>query len=872
MDAINQKRALVQGVEKKSHFSNCFISSSTTDGRLMAINDKYLAIAYIGKGNIKLLDSSQPINLMNNNSKVQFEDSNILDMEFSPFDSDLLCFSNENNHVFLSRINYLSADNIEFNSDVYQGHEKKVNFINFNPIASNVMVSSTSFGDIHIWESKEFKTYNQFKLAYNPSNISWSPNGDLIGITAKNKILTIYDPRKKNAVFQEQISQNSLVVKFAWLDNNTVATVGFNKKMNKELSLIDIRKSNSYQYDNISFSAIEIDKYTSTTTPFVNQELKLIYCVGKEEKSIKIFDYYSGKLLKNNDFIASDQNLFSVFLNRQYLNKSKMEVDRFARYTKNKNIYYVSFNLLPEQNFDGILYPSEDCSKPQMNSNDWIIGKKFERISTKVYHKRPIQSSNYQVQNNEQNSNKETNNSKNKFFQQFININEKDDNSNNESKYSNYTSKNSNFSQQKDYEELYKKFEIENKSLTNKNLDLQKKLKEEENENKALYEKLKTKEENENNYNNNISEINRLKKIIQDKEKKYQDLLNENRQKEERSSKNIANLKAQINEKILLIKKKDKEILSYTNLINNKDNTIKVNQSKIQLLEEEKKNYLQVNDEINQKFELSLAELSKVQEELDNLKNEQDTIINNSKLEFEEEKKVLENNISELNIKYENINNKYHNEQKLNQKLSKENENYKEIKNNYEKIQKENGEKDDIIMNLNQDLNEKENLLKKYIEDLNKSKEDLNNEKKEKIKLKNGNNKLTQVNLENQKLKKQNEVQSDEIEKLKEDNKLKETMNLSLNDEIQRINKEKENLIQKLNEAKKNYEEEKTKNDKERENIEKNNNSKIQELTNKIKSYENQTSQNKIKEEQLIQDNEKYKYLVNDYIQKILQI
>ena len=411
MDDKNQKRVLVQGLEKKGHFSNCFISSSITDGRLMSLNDKYLALAYLSKGTIKLLDSSQPINLMNNNSKVQFEDSNILDMEFSPFDSDLLCFSNENNHVFLSRINYLSADNIEFNSDVYIGHEKKVNFVNFNPIASNIMVSGTSYGDIHIWESKEFKTYMQFRLSYNPNTILWSPNGDLIGITTKNRILTIYDPRNRNAIFQDQISQNSTVIKFAWLDNNNVATIGINNDNKKVLSLLDIRKSNEGLYNNYFFSSIEINQYTSVTVPYVNPELKLIYCVGKEESSIKVFDYCTGSLKKNNEFKALEQNNFSVFLNRQYLNKSKMEVDRFARLTKNRNIFYVSFNILPGQNFDGILYPSEDFSKPQMNSNDWIIGKKFEKIPTRVYQKRPTQNyEQYQAQNNELNNYKEKNN------------------------------------------------------------------------------------------------------------------------------------------------------------------------------------------------------------------------------------------------------------------------------------------------------------------------------------------------------------------------------------------------------------------------------------------------------------------------------
>ena len=376
-----QKRYYVQGVEKKDNFLNCFLNSIITDGRLMALNDKYLALAYLGKGNIKLVDSSKPINLTNNYSTFQLEESNILDMEFSPFDSNLLCFSNDNSNVFLSKITYKTSNEIELNFKVYKGHEKKVNFINFNPIASNIMVSGTSYGDIHIWESNEFKTYSQFKLPYNPNTLFWSPHGDLIGITTKNKFLNIYDPRNRKAVFQEQISQNSLITKFAWLDNKSVATVGINSDNKKVLSLLDIRK---YNESNNYFSELEINQYTTLTIPYVNPELKLIYCVGKEERTIKIFDYCTGSLKKNNEFKASEANNCSVFLNRQYLNKSKMEVDRFARYTKNRNIFYVSINLLPGQNFDGILYPDTEFAKPQMDSNDWIIGKKFEHIPTRL--------------------------------------------------------------------------------------------------------------------------------------------------------------------------------------------------------------------------------------------------------------------------------------------------------------------------------------------------------------------------------------------------------------------------------------------------------------------------------------------------------
>ena len=640
-----QKRFLVQGREDNQHFSNCFLNSTMTDGRLMAINDKYLALAFLGKGNIKLLDSSQPINLKNNYSIIKLEDSNILDMEFSPFDSNILCFCDENNYVFLSKINYKSANDIEFNSTFYQGHEKKVNFINFNPIASNLMVSGTTYGDIHIWESKECKTYMQFKLAYNPTSILWSPNGDLIGVTTKNRILTVYEPRNRNMIFQEQISQNSLISRFAWLDNNMVATVGINKENKKELSLLDIRKSNKKQNNSIAFSTIEINQYNqynSVTIPFVNPELKLIYCVGKEESTITIFDYCTGSLKKNNVFKSFEPNDFCVLLNRRYLNKSKMEVDRFARCTKRRKIYYVSFYLLPGQNFDGILYPSKEFTKPQMDSNEWINGKKFEKNPPRIYHKR-------QFQNNELKYYKQLDTSANKPLNKLVNQKKEVENS---------KSKNngSNLSQQKDYEYLYKELEKEHISLKSKFSDLQNSLK--KNENLNLSEKLKISEEQINSIK---LEINKYKELIQEKDKTIQGLKNDYKQKEEKALKNIEELNSQINEQNSLLKSKEKEITNYKNSIKEKDNIIKNYELKLRIESENKLNIEEIKLEYEKKISLLKEQLKKNYE--GEMSKKIEVIKNQYRENMDQELKNIRknlikkvgNNLKELKEKYKNI-------------------------------------------------------------------------------------------------------------------------------------------------------------------------------------------------------------------------
>jgi len=300
MNRRKPEKNLIQGAVKSDHFSNCNLSSFPTEGRLMAINDKYLALATMGMGNIKLVDSKKPVNLTKIYSSFSIEEAIILDMEFSPFNRGLLCFSNDNSKVFLCRIKEEGKIDIDINSKCYVGHNKKVSFVNFNPIASNIMCSGTSYGEAHVWESNQFKNVWSTRIFSNINDLLWSPNGSLIGITAKNRYFYSFDLRTKAPAFQVQVSALSTNAKFSWIDNNLISAIGWKKNGEKLLSIIDTRKMGGQQNKNRFLSSITIDSYSSLTTPFIDRDLKLIYSVGKEEKTIKIFDYNNDILKKNN--------------------------------------------------------------------------------------------------------------------------------------------------------------------------------------------------------------------------------------------------------------------------------------------------------------------------------------------------------------------------------------------------------------------------------------------------------------------------------------------------------------------------------------------------------------------------------------------
>ena len=367
---LDSKLIKIQGKELNNCFINCKIPNTITDGRLMADNDKYLIMAWNNKpGAINVVNPDNPCDLENYIDTFNVQDSNILDMEFSPFNSDIFYFSNENNYIFEGKI---TQDN-KLITDYYKFHKDKVYFINSNPVASNVICSGTSTSEIHIWDSIQFKMQTQFKFLNNINSILWNPNGSLIGISGKKYLLTLIDPRNSEIIYGEkinnEINSNS---KLVWLNENSLATINYNiKEKQFNLSLYDIRNNLINPFSNIN-----IGTKGSFLTPFADPELYLIYLTEKNSNLIKYFDYSNGSVKKCGEFKTSEESIFSMQLNRKYLKKNNQEIDKFLRYTKKNKIFYVSFNI-----DNKLIYPSEKLLNPQMTSEEWFEEKRVIQLN-----------------------------------------------------------------------------------------------------------------------------------------------------------------------------------------------------------------------------------------------------------------------------------------------------------------------------------------------------------------------------------------------------------------------------------------------------------------------------------------------------------
>ncbi|MEE3325480.1 MAG: DUF1899 domain-containing protein [Methanosphaera sp.] len=384
MNASKFKNAL--GEIKKEHFTNCNVTTVSTEGRYLAVNGNFLAMSWSNQGEIVVVDSSSFCSCKPDQPRIKGRRANVLDLEFSPHSSDLLAAAFDDCMVALYKIPEGGlTQHLTQEVQIYQKHMKKVPFVTFNPVASNVLCTGAFLGDIHIWNALTGESYVELKADETPTCVQWNPNGTLIGATTKKKTINIFDPRSNKLIMSHVINEAFQASKFAWLDNEQFVTLGWNKTKAKMMRLFDIRKVKEDLTAESEVTSIKIDSSTTVTTPYVDRESKLVYAIAKGEAMVRTFDYSTGTFIKGIDFSKGEPSISTVMFDRKCLDYNKLEVDRFARYVNSHKVFYVSYTI-PRRNpgYDPTLYPPVECGEPALTYEQWVGGETAEPIKKEI--------------------------------------------------------------------------------------------------------------------------------------------------------------------------------------------------------------------------------------------------------------------------------------------------------------------------------------------------------------------------------------------------------------------------------------------------------------------------------------------------------
>ena len=368
------------GADKKEKFTNCSVTTVSTEGRLIAVNGNFLAMSWSNMGEVVVVDSATPFGVKPDQPRIKGHRANVLDLEFSPFSSDLLACAFDDNSVLLYKIPEGGlTEHMTQEVQIYQNHTKKVPFVTFNPVAADVVCSGAFLGELHVWNVIKGEKFCELKADDTPTLVSWSPSGTLIGATTKNKFINIFDPRANKMILKHQINEAFQSAKFAFLDDERFVTTSWNKAGAKMLRLWDVRKVKEDLSSEGEVTGVQIDTSKTVSTPFVDRESQLLYSVGKGEAGIHIYDYSDGTFRKGINFSSSEPSICSVLFDRKCLDYNTLEVDRFARYVNSQKVYYVSFTI-PRRNpgFDPTLYPPVECGEPALTYEQWTGGETSE--------------------------------------------------------------------------------------------------------------------------------------------------------------------------------------------------------------------------------------------------------------------------------------------------------------------------------------------------------------------------------------------------------------------------------------------------------------------------------------------------------------
>ena len=384
MNASKFKNACGEDIKQK--YLNCSVTTVSTEGRLIAVNGNFLAMSWSNAGEIVVVDSTNFCSIKPDQPRIKGHRANVLDIEFSPFSSDLLAAAFDDNTVLLYKIPEGGlTEHITQEVQIYQKHMKKVPFVTFNPIASDVLCSGAFLGDIHIWNALKGETYAELKADETPTCVQWNPNGTLIGATTKKKNINIFDPRANKMIMNHGINEAFQAAKFAWTSDEQFVTTSWTKNKAKMMRLWDIRKVKDDLSSEGEVTSVKIDSSTTVTTPFVDKESKLIYTIAKGEAIIRTYDYSQGTFYKGIDFSSAEPSISSVMFDRKCLDYNRLEVDRFARYVNSQKVYYVSYTI-PRRNpgYDPTLYPPVECGEPALTYDQWVAGQKAEPIKKEI--------------------------------------------------------------------------------------------------------------------------------------------------------------------------------------------------------------------------------------------------------------------------------------------------------------------------------------------------------------------------------------------------------------------------------------------------------------------------------------------------------
>ncbi|XP_071976275.1 coronin-7-like isoform X1 [Engystomops pustulosus] len=303
----------------------------------------------------------------------------VTDFAFSPFDDNLLTTGSADQTVKLWHVSGDAGD-LTATLTAKGGHVKA---LQFHPSADALLVSAAG-KSAQVWDlSRNIALAALDDHGDLVQGICWSHDGVLIGTSAKDKRIRIFDVRKSPGAVQDaQGHDNNKDSRVVWTNsNNHLLTSGFNQVRERELLLWDLR---NFSRPVTSFS---LDASSGLLIPLYDVDTGLLILAAQGEGTLYCMEVgtETPALAQLSQCVTEQQSRGLALAPKLCLDVMGSEVLRLLQLT-DRFIIPISYTVPRKQaaqEFSSELFPDTAGYTAALSSQSWWAGedKQVEKVS-----------------------------------------------------------------------------------------------------------------------------------------------------------------------------------------------------------------------------------------------------------------------------------------------------------------------------------------------------------------------------------------------------------------------------------------------------------------------------------------------------------
>eukprot|EP00057_Strongylocentrotus_purpuratus_P024756 XP_011679230.1 PREDICTED: LOW QUALITY PROTEIN: coronin-7 [Strongylocentrotus purpuratus] len=370
--------------QRKDHIFNIRNASINVFGESDGFhaNKKWAAVPLAGSGGlITIIDINKPGKLPETGVPTVQNGSTMMDFCWDPFNDCRLAVACDDAKIRVWSFPEEGFEGTLTEPDVFLlGHQEKIYFIKFHPLASDVLLSASFDMFLKVWDlttgeeilSLEGHTDQIFSAA-------WSPDGKRIATVCKDGLIRIYEPRSSNTpVAQGPGPEGSRGARIFWVHNGELLAVsGFEKDSARTVSLHDPKDLTE------ALQTLVIDKANpATLIPCYDPDTHVVFMTGKGERLVTCIEVLKEApyFMPLSNYASPESHQALSFLPKTCCRIKDVEFMRALKLSKlSKETIHFTLPRVKKEYFQDDAFPDTKVTwEPVSTGADWFSGKNGE--------------------------------------------------------------------------------------------------------------------------------------------------------------------------------------------------------------------------------------------------------------------------------------------------------------------------------------------------------------------------------------------------------------------------------------------------------------------------------------------------------------